>query len=86
MRMTRSSLLEVLRQDYIRSARAKGLRQRTVVYGHALRNSMLPVITLLGLQFGALLGGAVITEAGNHDKVAALVYVTAFAPAQGEPL
>lgn len=62
MRMTRSSLLEVLRQDYIRSARAKGLRNRTVVYGHALRNSMLPVITLLGLQFGALLGGAVITE------------------------
>jgi len=62
MRMARSSLLEVMRQDYIRSARAKGLRNRTVVYGHALRNAMLPVITLLGLQFGALLGGAVITE------------------------
>lgn len=62
MRMTRSALLEVMRQDYIRSARAKGLRHRTVVYGHALRNAMLPVITLLGLQFGALLGGAVITE------------------------
>ncbi len=62
MRMTRSALLEVMRRDYIRSARAKGLRNRTVVYGHALRNAMLPVITLLGLQFGALLGGAVITE------------------------
>jgi peptide/nickel transport system permease protein len=62
MRMTRSSLLEVLRQDYVRSAHAKGLLNRSVVYGHALRNALLPVVTLLGLQFGALLGGAVITE------------------------
>jgi peptide/nickel transport system permease protein len=62
MRMTRSSMLEVLRQDYIRSAHAKGLRNGTVTYGHALRNALLPVLTILGLQFGALLGGAVITE------------------------
>jgi peptide/nickel transport system permease protein len=61
-RMTRSSMLEVMRMDYIRSARAKGLRKRTVNLGHALRNAILPVITLLGLQFGTLLGGAVITE------------------------
>jgi peptide/nickel transport system permease protein len=61
-RLTRSAMLEVLRADYIRSARAKGLRERTITYGHALRNAILPVITLQGLQFGTLLGGAVITE------------------------
>jgi ABC-type dipeptide/oligopeptide/nickel transport system permease component len=61
-RMTRSSMLEVMRADYIRSARAKGLREQTVNLGHALRNAILPVITLQGLQFGTLLGGAVITE------------------------
>jgi peptide/nickel transport system permease protein len=61
-RLTRSSMLEVLRADYIRSARAKGLRQQTVTLNHALRNAILPVLTLQGLQFGALLGGAVITE------------------------
>jgi peptide/nickel transport system permease protein len=61
-RLTRSSMLEVMRSDYIRSARAKGLRQQTVVVRHALRNAMLPVLTLQGLQFGALLGGALITE------------------------
>jgi peptide/nickel transport system permease protein len=61
-RLTRSAMLEVLRADYIRSARAKGLRQRTVTMRHALRNALLPVITLQGLQFGALLGGALITE------------------------
>jgi peptide/nickel transport system permease protein len=55
-------MLEVLRADYIRSARAKGLRQYTVTLRHALRNALLPVITLQGLQFGALLGGALITE------------------------
>lgn len=62
MRMTRSSLLESMRQDYVRSARAKGLHRRTVTYRHALRNALLPVLTISGLQFGALLGGAVITE------------------------
>ena len=60
--MTRSTMLEVLNQDYIRTARAKGLAERTVVYRHALRNAMIPVITLIGLQLGVLLGGAVITE------------------------
>ncbi len=62
MRMVRSTMLEVLRQDYIRTARAKGLAEKTVVYKHALRNALLPVITIVGLQFGALLGGAVVTE------------------------
>ncbi len=61
-RMTRSSLLEVLRQDYVRTARAKGLQEWRVTYVHALRNALLPVITVIGLQFGTLLGGAVLTE------------------------
>jgi peptide/nickel transport system permease protein len=61
-RMVRSSMLEVLGEDYIRTARAKGLPDHRVVLHHALRNALLPVITLLGLQLGALLAGAVITE------------------------
>jgi peptide/nickel transport system permease protein len=61
-RMVRSSLLEVLGEDYVRTARAKGLSEPVVVWRHAMRNAWLPVITLIGLQFGALLGGAVITE------------------------
>jgi peptide/nickel transport system permease protein len=61
-RMVRTSMLEELGQDYIRTARAKGLAERTVVYRHALRNAMLPVLTVLGLQFGALLAGAIVTE------------------------
>jgi peptide/nickel transport system permease protein len=61
-RMVRSSLLEVLGEDYIRSARAKGLSPYQVVVGHALRNAWLPVLTVLGMQLGALLGGAVVTE------------------------
>ena len=61
-RMVRTSMLEELGQDYIRTARAKGLSERKVVYGHALRNAMIPVITVLGLQFGALLAGAIVTE------------------------
>jgi peptide/nickel transport system permease protein len=61
-RMVRSALLDTLNEDYIRTARAKGLPMRTVVWRHALRNALLPVITLLGLQLGALLGGTVITE------------------------
>ena len=62
-RMVRATLLEVLDEDYIRTARAKGLSPRIVIWRHALRNALLPVITLLGLQLGALLAGAVITEA-----------------------
>ena len=61
-RLTRSSMLDVLRQDYVRTARAKGLVENAVVYRHALRNGLLPVVTLVGLQLGALLSGAVITE------------------------
>ena len=62
MRLTRSALLEVLRQDYIRTARSKGLRERMVIWRHALRNSLVPVVTVLGLQVAALLGGAIIVE------------------------
>ncbi len=61
-RMVRSSLLEVLNEDFVRTARAKGMPERVVIWRHAMRNAWLPVITLLGLQLGALLGGAVITE------------------------
>jgi len=61
-RMTRSSMLEVLGQDYIRTARAKGLRQRKVVMKHAFRNALLPIVTVVGLSLGGLLGGAVLTE------------------------
>jgi ABC-type dipeptide/oligopeptide/nickel transport system permease component len=61
-RMIRTSMLEELCQDYIRTARAKGLSERVVVYRHALRNAMIPIITVLGLQFGALLAGAIVTE------------------------
>src|SRR5574339_963946 len=61
-RMSRSAMLEVLGQDYIRTARAKGLRQRSVVLKHAFRNSLLPLVTVIGLSLGSLLGGAVLTE------------------------
>jgi len=61
-RMTRSSLLEVLSLDYIRTARAKGMSERRVVLGHALRNAMIPTVTVVGLTFGSLLAGAVLTE------------------------
>ncbi len=61
-RMTRAAMLEVLRQDYVRTARAKGLREQLVIYRHALRNALLPIVTIVGLQFGTLIGGAVLTE------------------------
>jgi ABC-type dipeptide/oligopeptide/nickel transport system permease component len=61
-RMVRTAMLEELGQDYIRTARAKGLPENTVVYGHALRNAMVPVLTVIGLQFGALLAGTIVTE------------------------
>ena len=61
-RMVRTSMLEELNQDYVRTARAKGLNENVVVYRHALRNAMIPVTTVLGLQFGALLAGAIVTE------------------------
>ncbi len=62
MRMTRTTMLEVLNQDYIRTARAKGLRDRAVIYRHALRNALIPVITVIGFQLGALMGGSAIME------------------------
>lgn len=61
-RMTRSAMLEVLRQDYIRTARSKGLNERTVIYRHALKNALIPILTLVGLQVGYLLGGTVVIE------------------------
>ena len=61
-RITRSAMLEVLSQDYIRTARAKGLLERWVIFKHALKNALLPVVTIIGLQFGTLLGGAILTE------------------------
>ncbi|NLA10842.1 MAG: ABC transporter permease [Firmicutes bacterium] len=61
-RMTRSSMLEVIRQDYIRTARAKGLSERVVTYSHALRNALIPVVTVVGMQIGFLLSGAVLVE------------------------
>jgi peptide/nickel transport system permease protein len=61
-RMVRGSMLEEIRQDYVRTARAKGLTEHAVLFGHALRNGLLPVITLLGLNAGGLLAGAFVTE------------------------
>ncbi len=61
-RLTRWALLEVLEEDYVRTARAKGQVERTVIYRHALRNALLPIVTIIGLQFGNALGGAVVTE------------------------
>jgi ABC-type dipeptide/oligopeptide/nickel transport system permease component len=61
-RMVRTAMLEELGQDYIRTARAKGLKENTVVYRHALRNALIPVLTVIGLQFGSLLSGAIVTE------------------------
>jgi peptide/nickel transport system permease protein len=61
-RMTRSSMLEVLRQDYIRTERAKGLSERVVIYKHAIKNALIPVVTVIGMNVGILMGGAVLTE------------------------
>jgi ABC-type dipeptide/oligopeptide/nickel transport system permease component len=61
-RMTRSSVLEIVRQDFVRSARAKGLAERAVIGRHVLKNAVNPVVTVLGIQVGTLLGGAILTE------------------------
>ena len=61
-RMTRSALLEVLREDYVRTARAKGLIQRLIIRRHALKNALLPVVTIIGIEFAFLIGGLVVTE------------------------
>ena len=62
VRMTRSSMLEIIRQDYIRTARAKGAGERRVVFKHALRNALLPVVTVIGINFGIMMGGSIVTE------------------------
>jgi peptide/nickel transport system permease protein len=61
-RLTRSNLLDVMGNDYIRTARAKGMGERVILFRHAMRNALLPLVTVIGLQFGGLLGGAVLTE------------------------
>lgn len=62
MRMTRSSILEILRQDFIRTVRAKGVRERVVIFNHAFKNALIPILTIIGMQIGVLLGGTVIIE------------------------
>jgi peptide/nickel transport system permease protein len=62
IRITRAQMLEAMRQDYIRTARAKGLSNSAVLWSHALKNASLPIVTIIGIQFGALLGGAAIAE------------------------
>ena len=62
MRMTRSTMLETVRQDYVRTARSKGLSERVVILGHALKNALMPILTVIGSNFGGLLGGAVVIE------------------------
>ena len=76
-RLTRSSMLDVLSRDYIRTARAKGLRERAVIWVHALRNALIPVITVIGLEFGGLLAGAVVIEAVFHRQGIGLRLVNA---------
>ncbi len=61
-RMTRATMLEAIQQDYVRTARAKGLAERAVVFRHTLRNALIPVVTIIGLELGGLLAGAVVTE------------------------
>ncbi len=78
-RMTRSAMLEVLREDYIRTARAKGLWQKLVLWRHALKNAMLPVLTVVGLEFAFLLGGLVVTEQVFNLNGLGLLFVQAVA-------
>lgn len=87
-RITRSSLLEVIGQDYIRTARAKGLSERAVVFGHALRNSLIPIISLMGLDLGYIVGGSVVIEsifarAGIGDMMLRSIYSRDFPVLQG---
>jgi peptide/nickel transport system permease protein len=78
-RMTRSSMLEVLREDYVRTARAKGLWEQVVVVRHAMKNAMLPVITVLGLEFAFLIGGLVVTEQVFNLNVLGMLFVESIA-------
>ena len=79
MRITRSAMLEVLREDYIRTAWAKGQREATVVWRHALKNAMLPVLTVIALEFAFLLGGLVVTEHVFNLNGLGLLFVQAIA-------
>ncbi len=86
--MTRSTMLEVIGQDYIRTARAKGLRQFMVVARHALRNALIPIISLMGLDFGYILGGSVVIEhvfarPGIGDMILRSIYSRDFPVLQG---
>ena len=78
-RLTRSSMLDVLSRDYVRLARSKGLLERAVVVGHALRNALVHVVTVVGLEFGGLLGGAVIIEAVFHRQGLVLMSAVIYA-------
>ena len=87
MRQTRTSMLQVLSQDYVRTARAKGASEASVVLGHALRNALIPVVTVVGLQTGALVSGAVVTETifslpGLGRMVVEGIFERDFAPVQ----
>ena len=87
-RMTRSTMLEVVKQDYVRTARAKGLLERPVIFGHALKNALIPIITVIGLQLGSLLSGAVLTETvfswpGVGKYVVDAILVTDYPVVQG---
>ena len=77
MRLVRSEMLEVLRQDYIRFARARGLRDRTINFRHALKNTMVPVVTVIGLQLGAIIAFAIITETVFQWPGVGLLFVNA---------
>jgi peptide/nickel transport system permease protein/oligopeptide transport system permease protein len=80
VRLTRSSMIDVLGEDYVRTARAKGLRERVVVVRHALKNALIPVVTIAGLQFGQLLAGAALTETVfNWPGLGRLVVTAVFA-------
>ncbi|MEO0866055.1 MAG: ABC transporter permease, partial [Pseudomonadota bacterium] len=77
MRLVRSEMLEVLRQDYIRFARARGLRARAVNFHHALKNTMVPVVTVIGLQLGAIIAFAIITETVFQWPGVGLLFINA---------
>jgi peptide/nickel transport system permease protein len=79
MRMTRSAMLEVLREDYIRTARAKGLVNKVIINRHALKNALLPVVTLIGIEFAFLIGGLVVTEQVFNLNGLGLLFVQAVA-------
>ncbi len=91
MRQSRSAMLEVLAQDYMRTARAKGVRERTVIWVHALRNALLPVVTVFGLQIGRIFAGAVVIETlfgipGTGQLMVQAIFARDFMVVQGAVL